>query len=137
MYLHKRTTNKTHTKQKQKKKCNGYNKPTIFLIFYRKKDVTRAMQVKGKLPNLKSILQTELENNSSFLVILVRFCRSDRKCAEKLLSECSGYHEDIIRSSLIFFFLAIASAFKRVKEIYLYVSIIKKQLYVFKLIILP
>ena len=104
MYLHKRTTNKTHTKQKQKKKCNGYNKPTIFLIFYRKKDVTRAMQVKGKLPNLKSILQTELENNSSFLVILVRFCRSDRKCAEKLLSECSGYHEGIIRSSLIFSF---------------------------------
>lgn len=95
------------------------------------------MQVKGKLPNLKSILQIELENNSSFLVILVRFCRSDRKCAEKLLSECSGYHEDIIRSSLIFFFLAIASAFKRVKEIYLYVSIVKKQLYVFKLIILP
>lgn len=105
MYLHKRTTNKTHTKQKQKKKCNGYNKPTIFfLIFYRKKDVTRAMQVKGKLPNLKSILQTELENNSSFLVILVRFCRSDRKCAEKLLSERSGYHEDTIRSSLIFSF---------------------------------
>ena len=95
------------------------------------------MQVKGKLPNLKSILQTELENNSSILVILVRFCRSDRKCAEKLLSECSGYHEDTIRSSLIFFFLAIASAFKRVKEIYLYVSIIKKQLYVFKLIIIP
>lgn len=62
------------------------------------------MQVKGKLPNLKSILQTELENNSSFLVILVRFCRSDRKCAEKLLSECSGYHDDIIRSSLIFSF---------------------------------
>lgn len=60
------------------------------------------MQVKGKLPNLKSILQTELENNSSFLVILVRFCRSDRKCAEKLLSECSGYYEDIIRSSLRF-----------------------------------
>lgn len=137
MYLHKRTTNKTHTKQKKKKKCNGYNKPTIFLIFYRKKDVTRAMQVKGKLPNLKSILQIELENNSSFLVILVRFCRSDRKCAEKLLSECSGYHEDIIRSSSIFFFLAIASAFKRVKEIYLYVSTVKKQLYVFKLIILP
>ena len=104
MYLHKRTTNKTHTKQKQKKKCNGYNKPIIFLIFYRKKDVTRAMQVKGKLPNLKSILQTELENNSSFLVILVRFCRSDRKCAEKLLSECSGYHDDIIRSSFIFSF---------------------------------
>ena len=91
-------------KTKQKKKCNGYNKPIIFLIFYRKKDVTRAMQVKGKLPNLKSILQTELENNSSFLVILVRFCRSDRKCAEKLLSECSGYHDDIIRSSLIFSF---------------------------------
>lgn len=104
MYLHKRTTNKTHTKQKQKKKCNGYNKPTNFLIFYRKKDVTRAMQVKGKLPNLKSILQTELENNSSFLVILVRFCRSDRKCAEKLLSERSGFHEDTIRSSLIFSF---------------------------------
>ena len=62
------------------------------------------MQVKGKLPNLKSILQTELENNSSFLVILVRFCWSDRKCAEKLLSECSGYHDDIIRSSLIFSF---------------------------------
>ena len=62
------------------------------------------MQVKEKLPNLKSILQTELENNSSFLVILVRFCRSDRKCAEKLLSERSGYHEDIIRSSLIFSF---------------------------------
>lgn len=95
------------------------------------------MQVKGKLPNLKSILQIELENNSSFLVILVRFCRSDRKCAEKLLSERSGYHEDIIRSSSIFFFLAIASAFKRVKEIYLYVSTVKKQLYVFKLIILP
>ena len=104
MYLHKRTTNKTHTKQKQKKKCNGYSKPTIFLIFYRKKDVTRAMQVKGKLPTLKSILQTELENNSSFLVIQVRFCRSDRKCAEKLLSERSGYHEDTIRSSLIFSF---------------------------------
>lgn len=104
MYLHKRTTNKTHTKQKQKKRCNGYNKPTIFLIFYRKKDVTRAMQVKGKLPNLKSILQIELENNSSFLVILVRFCRSDRKCAEKLLSERSGYHEDTICSSLIFSF---------------------------------
>lgn len=137
MYLHKRTTSKTHTKQKQKKKCNGYNKPTIFLVFYRKKDVTRAMQVKGKLPNLKSILKPELENDSSFLVILVRFWRSDRKCAEKLLSERSGYHEDIIRSSLIFFFLAIASAFKRVKEIYLYVSTVKKQLYVFKLIILP
>ena len=91
-------------KQKQKKKCNGYNKPTIFLIFYRKKDVTRAMQVKGKPPNLKSILQIELENNSSFLVILVRFCRSDRKCAEKLLSERSGFHEDTIRSSLIFSF---------------------------------
>lgn len=97
--------NKQNTyKQKQKKKCNGYNKPTIFLIFYRKKDVTRAMQVKGKPPNLKSILQIELENNSSFLVILVRFCRSDRKCAEKLLSESSGYHEDTIRSSLIFSF---------------------------------
>lgn len=26
MYLHKRTTNKPHTKQKQKKKCNGYNR---------------------------------------------------------------------------------------------------------------
>ena len=62
------------------------------------------MQVKGKLPNLKSILQTELENNSSFLVILVRFCRSDQKCAEKLSSERSGYHEDTIRSSLIFSF---------------------------------
>lgn len=62
------------------------------------------MQVKGKLPNLKSILKPELENNSSFLVILVRFCRSDRKCAEKRLSECLGYYEDIIRSSLIFSF---------------------------------
>lgn len=62
------------------------------------------MQVKGKLPNLKSILQIELENNSSFLVILVRFCRSDQNCAEKLLSERSGYHEDTIRSSLIFSF---------------------------------
>ena len=81
------------------------------------------MQVKGKLPNLKSILQTELENNSSFLVILVRFCRSDRKCAEKLLSECSGYYEDIIRSSLRFF--------KRVKEINLYVSIVKKNSFMF------
>lgn len=97
--------NKQNTyKTKTKEKCKGYNKPTIFLIFYRKKHVTGAMQVKGKLPNLKSILQTELENNSSFLVILVRFCRSDRKCAEKLLSECSDYHEDIIRSSLIFSF---------------------------------
>ena len=135
MYLHKRTTNKTHTKQKQKKKCNGYNKPIIFLIFYRKKDVTRAMQVKGKLPNLKSILQTELENNSSFLVILVRFCRSDRKCAEKLLSECSGYHEDIIRSSLIFSFWQSLRLLKELRK-FIYVSTVKKQLYVFKLIIL-
>lgn len=116
MYLHKRTTNKPHTKQKQKKKCNGYNKPTIFLIFYRKKDVTRAMQVKGKLPNLKSILKPELENNSSFLVILVRFCLSDRKCAEKLLSECSGYHEDIIRSSLIFSFCKSLRLLKELRK---------------------
>ena len=136
MYLHKRTTNKTHTKQKQKKKCNGYNKPIIFLIFYRKKDVTRAMQVKGKLPNLKSILKPELENNSSFLVILVRFCRSDRKCAEKLLSECSGYHEDIIRSSLIFSFWQSLRLLKELRK-FIYVSTVKKQLYVFKLIILP
>ena len=134
MYLHKRTTNKTHTKQKQKKKFNGYNKPTIFLIFYRKKDVTRAMQVKGKLPNLKSILKPELENNSSFLVILVRFCRSDRKCAEKLLSECSGYHEDIIRSSLIFSFW---QSLRLLKELRKFICMLKKQLYVFKLIILP
>ena len=136
MYLHKRTTNKTHTKQKQKIKCNGYNKPTIFLIFYRKKDVTRAMQVKGKLPNLKSILKPELENNSSFLVIMVRFCRSDRKCAEKLLSECSGYHEDIIRSSLIFSFWQSLRLLKELRK-FIYVSTVKKQLYVFKLIILP
>ena len=75
------------------------------------------MQVKGKLPNLKSILQTELENNSSFLVILVRFCRSYRKCAEKLLSECSGYHEDIIRSSLIFSFWQSLRFWKELRKL--------------------
>ena len=75
------------------------------------------MQVKGKLPNLKSILQTELENNSSFLVILVRFCRSDRKCAEKLLSECSDYHEDIIRSSLIFSFWQSLRFWKELRKL--------------------
>ena len=95
------------------------------------------MQVKGKLPNLKSILKPDLENNSSFLVILVRFCLSDRKCAEKLFIWMLRLSWRYYSLFFNFFFLAIASAFKRVKEIYLYVSIVKKQLYVFKLIILP
>ena len=88
------------------------------------------MQVKGKLPNLKSILKPELENNSSFLVILVRFCRSDRKCAEKLLNEWNWMLGLLWRYYSLFFnffFLAIASVFKRVKEINLYVSIVKKK----------
>ena len=74
------------------------------------------MQVKGKLPNLKSILQTELEKKFLFPCdsgqILPIWSKMRRKTFIGMLGLSWRYYSLFFN----FFFLAIASAFKRVRK---------------------